>query len=72
VHPRVIKNYWIKRCCQTILTVTVFHELAITHQRRPASKGFLLITVWAADFETPVGSSTFFSFFLFLGQHRQK
>jgi hypothetical protein len=29
-------------------------------------------TVWAADFETPVGSSAFFSFFCFLGQHRQK
>jgi hypothetical protein len=25
------------------------------------------ITVWAADFETPVGSSTFFSFLFFLG-----
>jgi hypothetical protein len=29
-------------------------------------------TVWALDFETPVGSSTFFPFFLFLVQHRQK
>jgi hypothetical protein len=29
-------------------------------------KSFLLVcTVWAADFETPVGSSTFFSFFYF-------
>jgi hypothetical protein len=28
------------------------------------------ITVWAVDFETPVGSSTFFSFFR--GQHRQQ
>jgi hypothetical protein len=31
-----------------------------------------LYTVWAADFETPVRSSTYFSFFLFLGQHWQK
>jgi hypothetical protein len=29
-------------------------------------------TVWAVDFETPVGSSIFFSFFLFLGKHWQK
>jgi hypothetical protein len=29
-------------------------------------------TVWAVNFETPVGSSTFFSFFLCLWQHRQK
>jgi hypothetical protein len=27
----------------------------------------LPITVWAADFETPVSGSTFFSFFFFLG-----
>jgi hypothetical protein len=27
-------------------------------------------TVWAADFETPAGSSTFLLFFL--GQHRQE
>jgi hypothetical protein len=29
-------------------------------------------TAWAVDFETPVGGSTVFSFFIFLGQHRQK
>jgi hypothetical protein len=28
-------------------------------------------TVWAVDFETPVGSSTLFSFIIFLGQHPQ-
>jgi hypothetical protein len=32
----------------------------------------LELTVWAADFETPAGSSTFFSIFLFLWQHWQK
>jgi hypothetical protein len=32
----------------------------------------LLVTVWATDFKTPVGSSTCLSFILFLGQHQQK
>jgi hypothetical protein len=29
-------------------------------------------SVWAVDFETPVGNNTFLSFFLLLGQNRQK
>jgi hypothetical protein len=29
-------------------------------------------TAWAEDFETPTGSSTFFSFFLFLGSIGRK
>jgi hypothetical protein len=33
---------------------------------------FNTYTLWAADFEKPVGSITFFSFFLFLGWHLQK
>jgi hypothetical protein len=38
-----------------------------------AGQIYLLVisTVWAADFKTPVGSSTFF-FLLFLGQHQHK
>jgi hypothetical protein len=31
-----------------------------------------IITAWTADFETPVGSRTFFSFFLSLGSVGRK
>jgi hypothetical protein len=46
------------------------NEWSKTTVTRQLKNGVATTTLWAADFETPAGSSTFLSFFL--GIHRQK
>jgi hypothetical protein len=50
--------------------VSFVNEAPAPLDDRPSFSG--LTNAWTADFETPLGSRTFFSFFLFLGQHWPK